>query len=201
MLDSQPIFANGLGGLLLITTVFFGCLGLLIAALLEMAVFWLLLRRRFWRIAGVVLAANVLSAFIGGLPAALRTSMLKWDITTDPGSVYTHYWDGFLPLVLSLLGLTLLIEFICVLPLALRRWGGARISRLIAGTAVGNLLSYAVLVGIIYYLPAWAEPARGHPAGGHGDCLVPARAEAPQHLGDRGSLRLLEVRRAPAGAE
>lgn len=147
------MLADGLGGYLWIASTTWGLICTAVAILVEFIAFWLLLRRLSWRIGVLVIAANMASAFIGGLPRVFKDSLLHEDCTSDPWEISSHYWGDFLPTVLLLFAATCIVEFLCVLPLMRRDWGAFRPRRLLSATVAGNVLSYALLVFIIWRLP------------------------------------------------
>ena len=153
MIDTIPMLADGLGGLLIAAWTEVGVVCLAIAILVEIPILGLIWKRFSWRVASLIVSANIASAFIGGIPAESLADLRRPDVLSDPWIVYNSYWHEFLPWIVILFLATCVIEGLCFLPLRFNKTKKTNIWRLLVGTITGNVVSYLVLIGIIWYVP------------------------------------------------
>ncbi len=147
------MLADGLAGLLVLARAEVGVVCLAIAILVEIPIFGLIWKRFSWRVVILIVVANIVSAFIGGIPSESRAGLGRPDVLSDPWIVYNSYWYDFLPWIAILFLATCMIEGLCFLPLRFNKTRKTNIGPLLVGTIAGNVASYLVLIGIIWYVP------------------------------------------------
>lgn len=129
-----------------IMAIFGAGASLVLAILLELPILRLVWRRPWLRLAGWVLAANLVSAGVG--IAALWNNTGP-GMTADPLAVNRTWLQTYATRVTGLLVLTLILEGLVYLALNRGAKSQLRAGRLLGGLFVGNFASYGVLAGLV----------------------------------------------------